>query len=114
MTNESHDTPALGRMDVTSLKHLLDTGADLHLLDVRTPHEWEIARIEGATLLDESAQKIIRDIPSDAMIVVYCHHGIRSLHAADHLLSMGFQKVYNLEGGINAWSIEVDPGVRRY
>ena len=114
MTSESQDAPALGRMDVTSLKHLLDSDAALHLLDVRTHHEWEIARIEGATLLDESAQEIVRNIPADAMIVVYCHHGIRSLHAADHLLSMGFRNVYNLEGGIDAWAIEVDPGVRRY
>ncbi|MGQ0640282.1 MAG: molybdopterin-synthase adenylyltransferase MoeB [Gemmatimonadaceae bacterium] len=85
------------------------------LVDVREPWEWNVARIAGATLVPLS------DLPSAAALldrmtdtVVYCHHGTRSQVAAEHLVSLGFPHVYNLAGGIDAWSRHVDAAVPRY
>ncbi len=96
------------------LKRMLDAGGAIELLDVRTTGEIEIARIDGSRplapdLLDELAERGL-EIP----IVLYCHHGPRSRMAAMRLTKMGFKKVYNLAGGIDAWALSVDPNVRRY
>jgi rhodanese-related sulfurtransferase len=56
----------------------------------------------------------IEDLPKDATIVMVCHHGIRSMQAASQLVERGYRKVYNLEGGIDAWSVQVDSSVPRY
>uniref|UniRef100_UPI00359FA028 rhodanese-like domain-containing protein n=1 Tax=Neisseria dentiae TaxID=194197 RepID=UPI00359FA028 len=52
--------------------------------------------------------------PDEGPIVVYCHHGVRSLHTAMYLADAGFDELYNLQGGIDAWSLQVDPAVPRY
>ncbi len=106
--------PTVHRMPVQGLKQVMDAGRPMHLLDVRTPEEWAIARIEGATLLDEAQQAALLELPKDAMIVVYCHHGVRSMQAASQLVQAGYRNVFNLEGGIDAWSALVDPRVPRY
>jgi adenylyltransferase/sulfurtransferase len=87
----------------------------LALLDVRERWEWDLGRIAGATLipLGELA-RAIPQMDAAADTVVYCHHGVRSHAAAERLLSLGFRRVYNLLGGIDAWSTDVDPGVPRY
>lgn len=85
------------------------------LIDVREPHEWAFCRIAGAQLRPMSQ---IRDwlgsLDPAAEIVFQCHSGVRSLQVAHYLQSQGFQRVYNLRGGIDAWSREVDPSVPRY
>jgi adenylyltransferase/sulfurtransferase len=91
--------------------------AGLQVLDVREPHEWAIGRIEGARLLPlgqlvDRLGGLALDPGRD--LVVYCHHGIRSAHAARWLAGLGFARVWNLRGGIDRWSLEVDPGVPRY
>lgn len=86
----------------------------VHLYDVRTPREREIAKIEPSTLLDEAAQTELLALPRDTPLVFYCHHGVRSHAAADHFLQQGFKNVASLAGGIEAWSNEVDPAVPRY
>ncbi len=106
--------PVVQRLPAKGLKQLLDTGGTLHLFDVRTPEEWEIARIEGATLLDRVGQQKLMALPQDAAIVLYCHHGIRSMQAASQLVQAGYRRIFNLEGGIDAWSLEVDSDVPRY
>jgi adenylyltransferase/sulfurtransferase len=86
------------------------------LIDVREPAEWAIARIEGARLipLGELPARLA-EIPLDADIVLYCHHGVRSLRARAFLRqSAGCERVWSLRGGIDAWSADVDPGVPRY
>jgi adenylyltransferase/sulfurtransferase len=85
------------------------------LVDVRERWEWNLARIIGARLiplaeLTRSADALDRAVPT----VVYCHHGTRSQAAAEQLASLGFRGVYNLAGGIDAWSRHVDPAVPRY
>jgi rhodanese-related sulfurtransferase len=85
------------------------------LVDVRTDEEFATARIPGALLVNaEPAIESLLAMPKDAPIVVVCHHGFRSRQAAGWLIARGFTNVFNLEGGIDAWSTEVDPTIPRY
>src|SRR5579875_3478296 len=91
------------------------SGKKILLLDVREPHEVEIAKIEGSKLipLGELAERV-NELDTADEIVAYCHVGGRSARATDFLRSLGFKKVRNLEGGIEGWSVEVDPSLPRY
>ncbi|MHC4473490.1 MAG: rhodanese-like domain-containing protein, partial [Planctomycetota bacterium] len=94
---------------------LLRGDPSLRLLDVRTEAEWELARIEGAELVTPAlAREILEEWGRDAPIVLYCHHGIRSRFAAHRLIREGFTRVLNMAGGIDRWSLRVDPSVPRY
>ena len=84
------------------------------LLDVRTAAEWRLARIEGATLMTEAMAEIVMRWPHDTAIVFYCHLGQRSLDAASYFAGHGFTEVRSMTGGLDAWSVEVDPAVPRY
>ena len=84
------------------------------LVDVRTPEEWELARIEGATLISEELAQQMTSWPKDTPIVFYCHLGERSLDAASYFAGHGFSNARSMSGGIDAWSLEVDPAVPRY
>jgi len=95
----------------------LENGKALALIDVRQPWENELARLPGSTLIpmNELPQRL-QEIPSEPSksVVVYCHHGVRSLSAVAYLQRLGLMHVRSLAGGIDAWSCEVDPGVPRY
>ena len=97
------------------IKKRLDQGDPIFLLDVREPQEYAFARIEGAHLipLGELPYRY-QELDTEKEIIVYCHHGIRSLQAAHFLLQMGFKSVKNLNGGIDAWSLQSDLQVPRY
>ena len=85
------------------------------LLDVRSSEERNIARIEEAIVLDEqSVREIIEQWPRETAIITHCHHGIRSLDAAAYLTGHGFTRVKSMQGGIDAWSTQVDPNIPRY
>jgi rhodanese-related sulfurtransferase len=87
----------------------------IRLLDVRTPEEWALSRLDRARLLDEDlAAEILNRWDRDGPVIVCCHHGIRSRMVAYQLHQAGFTEVYNLTGGLEAWSKEVDPGLPRY
>ena len=97
------------------LKPRLDRGEEVFILDVREPEEVAYASFPHATHIP------MGDIPSrlseldpDRETVVVCHHGIRSAQVAMYLARMGFERVYNLVGGIDAWSATVAPEVPRY
>lgn len=93
----------------------LDAGEDLVLLDVREPIEVEFCRLESAVHVPlAEVPGRLDEIPRERTVVIYCHHGIRSQHAAAWLAGQGYARVENLAGGIDAWSIEVDPSVPRY
>ncbi|MCG8556537.1 MAG: Grx4 family monothiol glutaredoxin [Proteobacteria bacterium] len=96
------------------LKEMMDGREPFRLLDARTPEEQAKASLSGATLLDDASLEGIEALDRDTPLVVYCHHGGRSQRAAEYLLSQGFRSVYNLAGGIDAWSRQVDPAVPRY
>ena len=97
------------------LKRRMDAGERFELIDVREPFEYEIARIEGAKLipLGEIAERL-GELEREQPIIVHCHSGMRSAQAVRLLQQRGFAKVYNLEGGIDAWSDQVDPNVPKY
>ena len=85
------------------------------LIDVREPHECEIARIPGARLIPlDTLPARLHELDSSREIVLHCHHGQRSMRALEFLQQSGFRKLKNLRGGIDAWSREVDPTVPRY
>src|ERR1700746_237957 len=106
------DEGALPEMSPHELKRRMDGGEGFELIDVREPFEFEIARIDGAKLIPlgeiaERADELQREQP----IVVQCHTGRRSEQAVRILQQRGFANVYNLEGGIDAWSDFIDPTV---
>ncbi len=84
------------------------------LLDVREPDEFALANIGGKLIpLGELSQRL-EELPDDREIVVLCHHGVRSGHAAAFLRHNGFERVRNISGGIDKYSTDVDPSIRRY
>jgi rhodanese-related sulfurtransferase len=94
----------------------LENGQQVRLIDVRQPWENQLATLPGSVLiplneLPQRADEIERD---QSVVVVFCHHGIRSLSAAGYLQRLGFLNVKSLAGGIDAWSCEIDPNVPRY
>jgi rhodanese-related sulfurtransferase len=100
------------------VRQRLDAGDKLMLIDVREPGEFQQARIEGAELIP------MRTVPAglphleaqaeDALLVVYCHHGVRSLNVVNWLREQGVSACTSMAGGIDRWSLEIDPTVPRY
>jgi adenylyltransferase/sulfurtransferase len=82
---------------------------------VREPHEWDIAHLDGATLIPvNSVTARANELSTADEIVVYCKSGVRSARAVTQLRQLGFRKLWNLKGGINAWAEDVDPSVPTY
>jgi len=102
-------------ISVNELKRKMDAREAFKLVDVREPFEYEIARIDGAQLipLGEIAERA-GELQREQQIVVHCHSGTRSAQAVRLLQHRGFNNVYNLEGGIDAWSDQIDPSVLKY
>ena len=100
----------------TELKRMLDAGAPVVLLDVRQPEEHAICALPGSVLipLGELPARAQEVEPGESLVVVYCHHGVRSLSGAAILGAAGLPNVASLAGGIDAWSQLVDPAVPRY
>lgn len=93
----------------------LEKEEKFRLIDVREPVEYEIARIEEAEFLPLSRfAEWNETLNAEDEIVVMCHHGVRSANVCMYLAQNGFEKVFNLEGGIDSWSAEVDEDVPRY
>lgn len=89
----------------SQLKKELDLGENLVLVDVREPEEFEEYRIEGCKLipLGEITSRALRELNPEDNIVLYCAHGVRSMHALMALQQMGFEKLRSLQGGICEW-----------
>ena len=102
------------QLSAPELKVMVDSGTPIELVDVRTVEERAIATIGGARLLDQPYHDELLARGPDTVIVFQCHHGIRSQSAAQYFLQQGFRNLYNLQGGIDAWSLLVDPSVPRY
>ena len=100
------------------IQRRIHAGEPLTLIDVREPEEFAITRIEGATLIP------MRSIPAslqqleakadETTLVVFCHHGVRSLNVVHWLREQGVTACQSMAGGIDRWSREVDPGIPRY
>jgi len=89
------------------------------LIDCREQHEYDFCRIEGAILVPLSSfsgrsrvEALLQH--SDQQALIYCHHGVRSLHAVQYLAQLGFENTLSVEGGIDLWSLKIDPTIARY
>ena len=99
----------------TRLAERLKSGEEFRFIDVREPQEYAVARIDKAELLPLTRfNEWIETLQPEEEIVVMCHHGIRSANVCIFLSCNGFAKVFNLEGGIDLWSLEVDENTPRY
>ena len=97
------------------LKQKLDANESILLLDVREPSEHDIVHLEDARLIPlNTLPHHIESLPLDQEIVVYCHHGQRSLYATAYLHQNGFTEAKNLSGGIDQWAAEIDSTLPRY
>ncbi|UOO77746.1 sulfurtransferase [Neisseria sp. Dent CA1/247] len=97
------------------LKQWMADGMEFVLLDVRTDEELALCSLPNHTHIPMNMIPMRHnELPDDMPIVVYCHHGLRSLHTAMYLADAGFEQLYNLQGGIDAWSVLVDSQVPRY
>jgi rhodanese-related sulfurtransferase len=108
-------------LDVTTLRDRLNAGEPITLLDVREPAEREAARLPAAADRDlfipmrevPGRLEAVREALAKGPVVAYCHHGVRSMDVARWLAANGLPGVLNLQGGVDAWSIAVDPSVPR-
>lgn len=103
------------QIDPREVKRRLDAGEQLLLVDVREPWEFDICRIAGAKLVP------LGSVPSNLPVfeqadevVIYCHHGMRSMDATAWLRQQGVEGARSMAGGIERWSCEIDPAVPRY
>jgi adenylyltransferase/sulfurtransferase len=96
------------------LKSRLDRGDDLFILDVREPHEYQICNLQGTLIPLGELSRRVNELDSSREIVAHCRSGKRSAEAVEFLRNAGFRKIWNLKGGILAWSDEVDPSVPKY
>jgi molybdopterin/thiamine biosynthesis adenylyltransferase/rhodanese-related sulfurtransferase len=112
-TDQSAET--IPQISALELATRLRRGDDIDVIDVREPYEWEIAHIEGARLVPFAEVPIsLATIDTARDVVVLCKSGGRSAAAVSHLQSAGYRKVWNLRGGIDAWSRDVDSSVPTY
>ena len=104
-----------GEIEVTDVKRKLDAGENFTLIDVREPHEYQIASIPGAKLVPLGEfPKHLGEFDTEADIVIHCKSGMRSAKACGIMRQAGFKHVRNMKGGILAWSDQVDPSVPKY
>ena len=109
-----NEPPRVKPLTAEMLKSMMDRGEALRLIDVRSEAERATAVIAGSVLFTPELEGDLLELPKDTTLVFQCHHGIRSRNAAERFVREGYSRVYNLEGGIDAWSQQVDPSVKRY
>ena len=102
------------QVEPSQVKAWLDEGQDFSFIDVRTPEEWQVARIEAAELLDYDDSQKYMSLDKERRIVFTCHTGDRSLDVASYFIGHGFREVYSMRGGIAAWSEQIDASVPSY
>jgi rhodanese-related sulfurtransferase len=102
-------------MDVRELDRLRRAGEPITVLDVREPWEVELCRIEGSRAMPlDTLPEHLDELPREGVLVIVCHHGVRSGRAAAWLRAHGFDNAHNLSGGIDSWAREVEPSMRTY
>jgi rhodanese-related sulfurtransferase len=111
----AHDADQQVQISPEEVGERLRSGEQVPLIDVRSREEWDAVHIDGATFFtQELMQEIMSEWPKDREIIFVCHHGVRSLDAASYFAGHGFQHVRSMTGGIDAWSVAVDPDLPRY
>jgi adenylyltransferase/sulfurtransferase len=100
---------------VSELKEMQDNGEDFQLIDVREPYEYDIANLDGELIPQGQIPDNVDKISRDKKVVIHCRSGARSGRIVQYLEQQhGFDNLYNLKGGILAWSAEIDPDVPQY
>jgi rhodanese-related sulfurtransferase len=103
---------------VEAVQKRIAAGERLALIDVREPFEFEAARIEGADLIPMNTipehLEELRGRAAETPLIVLCHHGVRSLNVVSWLRRQGVENCWSMQGGIDLWSLAVDPSVPRY
>ncbi len=103
------------KVTVTELKALMDSGSEFQLIDVREPHEFEFANLGAELIPLHSILNHIETIAKDKQVIFHCRSGARSGQAVLMLETQyGMENLYNLEGGILAWSDQIDPKIPKY
>lgn len=103
------------QLSPTELQRWRQDGKAFLLLDVRTDEETAICTLPDSVHIPMNLIPLrSNELPDGLPIVVYCHHGIRSLHTAMYLADAGFETLYNLQGGIDAWAAQIDENMARY
>ena len=111
---ERNGLSTVSQMSVQDLKSLQTSDESFYLFDVREEWEREIAQIADSRILNEKTVNFIGNLERDSLMVFQCRTGSRSQSAAEYFQKQGFTRVFNLAGGIDAWSIEIDPEIVRY
>ncbi|MGI9077713.1 MAG: molybdopterin-synthase adenylyltransferase MoeB [Gemmatimonadaceae bacterium] len=114
---EAAERAGAAEMSPVELKSRLDRGEPIRIIDVREPHEWDIANLEpyGAALIPlGQLPERMHELDSAQEIVLHCRSGARSAKAYHQLYAAGFRRIWNLKGGITGWTDEVDPALPRY
>lgn len=105
----------LKTMNPLQIKELIDSGEKIRLVDVREKWEFDTAHIKGCELMPLSEFKThYGSLEKDEKIVVYCHHGSRSMTVSKFLVSQGYENVINMRGGIHLWAMTVDLQMKKY
>jgi len=107
-------TNGIPEISAKDLKARQDRGDDLFILDVREPHEYQICNLNGTLIPLGELPRRVNELDSSREMVVHCRSGKRSADAIQFLQQAGFKKLWNLKGGVLAWSDEVDPSMPKY
>jgi rhodanese-related sulfurtransferase len=110
---EAHEAEADMEVTVQQAAELVKDGK-ARLVDVRTREEWDAVHIENSTFLSQELMHELGGWPREQLIIFLCHHGVRSLNAAAYFAGHGLENVKSMKGGIDAWSLEIDPSLPRY
>jgi adenylyltransferase/sulfurtransferase len=103
------------QITVHDLKAKIDKGEKFILVDVRNQNELDICKFDNAVHIPLHLLAVrYRELPQDAEIILTCHHGGRSMQAAQFLVNQGYRNVSNLVGGIDAWAAQIDSNMARY
>ncbi|QVI24852.1 adenylyltransferase/sulfurtransferase MoeZ [Nocardia tengchongensis] len=118
VVSEEGQAAAIGStITARELKEMLDAGKPVAIIDVREPVEWDIVRLEGATLIPKDrilSGEALAELPQNTPIVLHCKTGIRSAEALAALKNAGFSDATHLQGGIIAWANQIDPSLPVY
>lgn len=109
--------PPQEEISILSAAELIASETPVLLIDCREQHEYDFCHIDGSILVPLSsfagkAEAILKH--SDQQVLIYCHHGVRSLHAVRYLTEQGFPNTLSIQGGIDLWSLRVDSNIPRY
>jgi sulfur-carrier protein adenylyltransferase/sulfurtransferase len=100
---------------VQELKKLMDSKADFQLIDVREPHEYDICNLKGELIPMGEIPDNVKRISNDRQVIIHCRSGGRSGQIVQYLeKNHRFTNLYNLKGGVLAWSKEIDPSMPTY